>query len=188
MADKKEIKSTPPSLVGKKHYLRPASPDDIKKCYHWVTLAEPQSFSCQAEPIMSAAEASEQYKNKTKSDSSQTFMIVLKDDNAPIGVIVYDNLNSLNRSAEISWYLDPDDDLELKPAEGIELLLGYLFAYRNLNKVATSVRDGDKERVKLIEKIGFKKEGTLRQHHFFENKLHDVHLYSILRFEYGVKE
>ena len=185
MADNKKILSTPPSLVGKKHYLRPASPDDIKKCYHWVTLAEPQSFTCQAEPLLSAAEASEQYKNQAKSAGSQTFMIVYKEDDAPIGAISYENLNSLNRSAEISWYLDPDGELELKPAEGIELLLNYLFAYRNLNKVATSVREGDTERLKLIEKIGFKKEGTLRQHHFYASKLHDVHLYSILRFEYG---
>lgn len=188
MADKKKIPSTPPSLVGKRFYLRPANPEDIKRSYHWVTMSEPQSLNPEPAPLLSAGEASEQFKNRMHSDSSQTFMMVIKESDTPVGVIKYDHLNSLNRSAELAWYFDPDEEADLKPADAVTLLIDYLFAYRNLNKLTANLRDGDKERVKLVEKLGFKKDGTLRQHHFFDNKYHDVLLYSLLRFEYGGRE
>jgi RimJ/RimL family protein N-acetyltransferase len=188
MADKKKITSAPPSLVGKRFYLRPANPDDIKKCYHWVIMAEPQSYNPEPAPILSAGEASEQFKSQMHSTDSQSFMIVMKESDTPVGVIKYEHLNSLNRSAELAWYFDPEEQADLKPTDGIAVLIDYLFAYRNLNKVIAFVREGDKERVKLVERLGFKKDGTLRQHHFFDNKYHDLLLYSLLRFEYGGRE
>ncbi len=189
MADDKVVRSTPPSMVGKKHYLRPATVEDIKKSYHWVTLSEPQSYNITYQPILSAAEAADQYKAKTANESEATFMVVSREDDKPVGLARFDKLNSLNRSAEIFCLFDPDEKYEKHGQETVDLLLNYLFRFRNLNRVTVAISEEgsavNSDMNDLCEKIGFKKEGTLRQHHFYDGEFHDVNLYSILAFEWG---
>ena len=75
MADKKPIASTPPSLVGAKLYLRPATAEDIANTHHWRVMQEPQLFSVYPEPIQTAGDAVEAFKKEGRSAGAQDFVM-----------------------------------------------------------------------------------------------------------------
>ena len=185
MAEKKQITSTPPSLVGAKLYLRPATAEDIANTHHWRVMQEPQLFSVHPEPIVTAGEAVEAYKKEPRSAEAQAFVIVASKENYPVGLISFSDLNSLNRSARLSLLIDPDHKGKDHGEEAIRLLCRYLFRFRGLNKVYAYASELDGEMTKTLPKVGFQKDGTLRQHHFFRGGYHDVFIYSILLFDFG---
>jgi len=182
MADKKAL-STQPSLIGKKIYLRPATAEDIANYQYWFLQSEPQFMSCHPLPFLTVAEASEQYKKIEKSENKQKFAIVDKETNTMTGVISFFNFNHLNRSAELGILIDPDTRKKGYATDAMRLLIKYLFLYRGLNKVYAETADFNNGTIKLLEKIGFKKDGTLRNHHFYNGEFHNKLVYSFLRFE-----
>jgi RimJ/RimL family protein N-acetyltransferase len=185
MADKKPITSTPPSLVGTKFYLRPATAEDIANTHHWRVIQEPQLFSVYPEPILTAGDAVEVFKKEGRSAKAQDFVIVSLKENYPVGLISFSDLNSLNRSARISILIDPDHSGKEHGVEAVEILSRYLFRYRGLNKVYAYVSELDLEMSRTLPKVGFQKDGTLRQHHYFRGGYHNVLIYSLLRFDLG---
>ena len=185
MADKKPIASTPPSLVGAKLYLRPATAEDIANTHHWRVMQEPQLFSVYPEPIQTAGDAVEAFKKEGRSAGAQDFVIVSSKENYPVGLISFSDLNSLNRSARISMLIDPDHAGKEHGVEAAEILCRYLFRYRGLNKVYAYVSELDLEMSRTLPKVGFQKDGTLRQHHYFRGGYHNVLIYSLLRFDLG---
>jgi RimJ/RimL family protein N-acetyltransferase len=184
MADKNDAYLTHKGLVGKNIYLRAATSQDIANTYHWHLQSDPAMLSCRPQPFQNAAEAAEGYKKHVGSISRQTFMIVRKDDNTPVGRIVYFDLNPLNRSVEFGLIIDPDERKNGYAFEATRLLVGYLFNTRDLNKVYGQTSSLNKATAALLEKAGFKRDAVLRHHYFYDGELHDGYVYSILRFEY----
>ena len=168
MSDKKKPFPTQPSLVGKKVFLRPESSDDIINAHRWFIQSEPQAQCSHPLPFRTASEAVEAKKN---------------DDKTPVGRVTFFNYNSLNRSAELGVLIDPDQRQNGFADEALRILIKYLFKYRNINKVYAETAAFNKEATALLESIGFKKDGVLRQHYFFEGEYHDKLAYSLLLFE-----
>jgi len=184
MTEKIVILDAPPSLIGDKIYLRAATEKDIANTYHWFILSEPSSQSCHPHPFMSAAEAAEAFKKKEKSTDQQRFVIVRLTDKIPVGITNFFNMNSLNRSVEFGIIVDPDEQRNGYATEATRLLCNYLFNYRGMNKIWAQTASFNKGAVRLLEKAGFKKDATFRQHYFFEGEFHDAFVYSMLRFEF----
>lgn len=180
--DKKEY-PTPPSLVGKEIYLRPAVAEDMADFQHWFLQSEPQSMSGHPIPILTPEEAVERFKNRKISENEQSFVIVRAKDNQPLGIIRFFNLNSLNRSAELGILIDPGERNNGYASEALKLLITYLFKFRNLNKVYAETADFNSGSIRLLESVGFKLDGRLRNHHYFNDEFHDKLNYSLLRFE-----
>lgn len=183
MADKKPHPPTAPSLVGDKIYLRPATAEDVANTHHWLILSEPQHLSCRPRVLWTAAEASENYKKMERSTDKQTFMIVRREDNVPVGLINYFDWNSLNRSVEFGLLIDPEERRRGHAKEATRLLLRYLFKQRGLNKVHAQTCASNTPTVKLLESLGFKRDGVLRRHYFINGEFQDGFIYSKLAFE-----
>ena len=183
MSDKKKKFPTQPSLVGKKVYLRPESTDDIVNAHHWFVQSEPQAQSSHPLPLLTSSQVVEARKNSDKSADRQRFAIVRKEDKTPVGQVSFFNYNSLNRSAELGVLIDPDERRSGFAGDALRVLIKYLFKYRNLNKVYAETAEFNDGAIALLESIGFKKDGVLRQHYFFEGEYHDKLAYSLLLFE-----
>ena len=182
MADKKAF-PTQPSLIGKNVYLRPATSDDMANYQYWFLQSEPQFMSCHPLSFLTVSEAAERYKKTEKSENKQKFAIINKENNIMLGVISFFNFNHLNRSAELGILIDPDTRKKGFATEAMRLLIKYLFMYRGLNKVYAETAEFNKPATKLLETLGFKKDGTLRDHHFYKGEFHNKLVYSYLRFE-----
>ncbi|MEW6412507.1 MAG: GNAT family protein [Candidatus Zixiibacteriota bacterium] len=183
MAEKGQPLPTQPSLVGKNIFLRPTTAEDIINIHVWFMQSEPQAQSERPIKFRTPAEAAEAFKNQEKSTDRQAFTIVRKEDKIPVGQITFFNYNPLNRSAELGILIDPDERKNGHAADAMRVLIKYLFKYRDLNKVHASTAKFNKAAVALLESVGFKKDGALRNHHFYNGEYYDKLVYSMLRFE-----
>ena len=183
MGDKKKLK-VPPSFIGDKVYLRPATAEDVANSHHWQEQCEPTSRSCRPMPFMSAAEVAESYGKRERSPNIQLFMIIKQKDKTPVGQIRFFDMNTLNRSAEFGLLVDPDEQKNGYGLEATRILCRYLFRSRGLNKVYAQTGSFNKAAIKLLEKVGFKLDGTLRRHMFHDGEFHDALVYSILQHEF----
>ena len=176
---------TAPSLIGKDIYLRPAEPADYEYTYRWFLATDPQSQTCHQAKLTTPADYAARMAQKEVKLDEGDFIIVRIEDDRPVGKLRYLHLNMLNRSAELGYVVDPEEQDKGYAKEGMRLLLRHLFDELNLNKVYAQTASFNKASIKLLESLDFKLDGTLRQHHFYKGDLYDDLVYSLLKFEHS---
>lgn len=182
-AKKKIMPAAPPSLVADNIFLRPASGDDIASTYHWYLMEEPQSLFVLPCQVKTASEAADQFKKEPASEKKQTFAVIFRETSTPVGLVGFSDYNHQNRSAELHLMIDPDERRKGFGQAAMKLLIGYLFRNRGLNKVYVEFPDFNEGAVAVVDKLGFKKDGTLRDNHFFKGEFHSTLIYSLLLYE-----
>ncbi|UCD64803.1 MAG: GNAT family N-acetyltransferase [Candidatus Zixiibacteriota bacterium] len=183
MAEKPKPPPAPPSLVGKHVYLRASTAKDAVNIHYWFLQSDPQAQCCSAMRLLTTSQAAEVAEQDLKATDREKFTIVRKSDDLPVGQVAYFNYNALNRSAELGLIMDPDERKQGLGREAMKLLIKYLFRFRDLNKVYAQTAEFNDAAIALLESIGFEKDGTLRQHHFYDGEYHDQLIYSLLRFD-----
>ena len=68
--------------------------------------------------------------------------------------------------------------------EAIRCVMTYAFDTMNLNRIAAECFTDNAASIHLLEKMGFVREGTVRQDTILRGKLEDIHLYGILKSEW----
>jgi [ribosomal protein S5]-alanine N-acetyltransferase len=63
-------------------------------------------------------------------------------------------------------------------------VLRYLFEHYDLNKVYCQTAGFNEPSVRLLEKFGFHRDATLREHHELDGVFYDDYIYSILKREF----
>ncbi|MBE7385748.1 MAG: GNAT family N-acetyltransferase [Leptolyngbya sp. SIO1E4] len=101
----------------------------------------------------------------------------------PVGRFVYFDVNSRNRSAEFGYIVCPDYRGQGLGTAMLTLALDHLFATTDLNKLYCQTAAFNTASVKLLEKLGFHRDGILREHHELDGRLWDDFVYSMLRHE-----
>lgn len=69
--------------------------------------------------------------------------------------------------------------------EAVGLLVDYLFHERELQRVGATVDTSNVPSYKLLERLGFRREGTLRSALFHHSAWHDVLVYGVTRSEWA---
>ena len=72
--------------------------------------------------------------------------------------------------------------------EASAMLIEYGFNTLNINKITSDVFPDNQGIISLLERMGFKKEGRLKQHYFHQGKFKDVLIYSMLRDDFNRKK
>jgi RimJ/RimL family protein N-acetyltransferase len=183
VAEKKEVYLTRPSFVGKKVFLRPETPDDAANRELWMTICQPDSMTCWFRPFSTPMDAAENLKKREPKIEEQRFSIVSKSDKVHVGNVLYFKYNPRNRSAEIGLIVDPDKREMGYGKEGVQILVRHLFLFVGLNKVYAETAAFNTPTKKLLESLGFKLDGTLRDQYFYEGEFHAALHYSLLRYE-----
>lgn len=180
MTASKELLPAPPSLIGENVYLRVVTPNDIELMYLWSVRTDPQFQTCRPRVLKTAAETVEAYKGRTITADSQRFTICLKQDGSPVGIASFFDMNPLNRSAELGLLVDPDQQRRGYGSDGLRVLCRWLFEYRNLHKIHAQTSAPNAAAVALLAKLGFARDGVLRDHYFWEGAYHPGYVYSLL--------
>lgn len=111
--------------------------------------------------------------------------VVLKENDKLIGMVNLVNIQWINRNAEFSILLgDKEEWGKGYGKQATAEMLKFGFLERNLERIYLTVDVEHQKAITLYEKLGFKKEGLLRKHHFRKGKYRDVFIYSILKEEY----
>ncbi len=120
--------------------------------------------------------------NLTDLTESNTF-IVQKKDGTKIGIISH-RLNLPYKWMEIGYIFVPTARGKGYGTEAAQLMVDYLFLSKELARIQAIADVRNKASQKILEKAGFKKEGTMRKAVFNRGELRDYNLYSILREEW----
>ncbi len=113
-------------------------------------------------------------------------MICAKKDNQRIGYIGVTDIDYINRKALLNSIIIHKD--HSKKGYGMQvnvLMLRHLFLELNMNMLYSYVRTDHPSSVKILSKLGFCIDGTIRSFVYKQNKYHDVYILSLLKEDYA---
>ncbi len=112
-------------------------------------------------------------------------LMLERSDGREIGVCSLENINPLNKSAEISFLIgDKDSQGKGYGKESAELLLGIAFDRMKLENLITYVTATKDQTKRVLELTGFRKAGILREYQPVDGGKADVIIYQMSRREY----
>jgi RimJ/RimL family protein N-acetyltransferase len=109
------------------------------------------------------------------------FFFIEKKDGSKVGTIWH---YQEGRLLEIGYALVPSERGKGYCSEAAQIIVDYLFLSKEIVRIQayTNVRNAASQRV--LEKVGFKKEGVVRKSSFVKGEWRDRYLFSILREEW----
>ena len=111
--------------------------------------------------------------------------IIEKKDGGKIGFITHFHvLHIAGKQLEIGYSLVPSERGNGYCTEAVKIMVDYLFLSRDTTRIQAQTDPRNEASQKVLEKVGFKKEGTIRKNFFMRGEWRDAYVYSILREEW----
>jgi len=156
--------------------------EDLPLFLEWINKPE---VSGEYNPLhqMSKANAERMLENT----SDFTPFIIEKKDGSKIGFVVHFHVLHMatgTKQIEIGYTLVPDERGKGYCTEAVEIMVDYLFLSKGIVRVQAQTDQRNLASQRVLEKAGFKKEGTLRRNFFVRGAWTDDYIYSILREEW----
>ncbi len=167
-------------LEGKNVNLRIMEKEDLPLIAEWFN--KPEVFG-EYNPLhqVSRTEAEKMFEGPHEEKS----FIIEKKDGSKIGFIGHFYvLHVAGKQLEIGYSLVPSERGKGYGTEATQLMVDYLFLSKDTKRIQAQTDPRNVASYKLLEKVGFKKEGTLRKSFFMRGEWVDSYIYSILREEW----
>lgn len=161
-------------ITGEKTILKGLTKDSASLIYEWVNREELRNLTGTLYPI-SEYEHEDWVRKMATSNDTKLFLICDKESNLPIGTIGLKNFNYTVRKADL--FISIGDSNYLSGGYGtdaVKSLARFSFDHLNLHKIAVRVFESNARAIKCYEKVGFLKEGVLKDEHFSKGKYEDV--------------
>jgi RimJ/RimL family protein N-acetyltransferase len=164
-------------LEGKNVNLRIVEKEDLSFYVNWVN--DP-SFFGEYNPLEQTTKIEEE-KDYDTAPSERKRFFVEKKDGTKIGVVGVFPVGNL---WDIGFALIPGERGKGYGTEAVTIFVDYLFLSRDLVRIqaTTDLRNIASQRI--LEKVGFKREGIVRKSMFIRGEWRDLQLYSVLREEW----
>lgn len=172
---------------GKKIYLRAVCSDDLHHYYLKYTVdTRSQRHGDRALLPYGPDMMKERVKKLSMQNpyEEEATLIISDYQNNPVGNINVHSINRINRTFSYGLGIQKEFRKKGYASEAIKLLLGFYFLELNYNKVETKVYSFNPESMGLHEKLGFVKEGVLRQNIYADGRYHDTICYGLTKEEY----
>lgn len=166
--------------------LRGIEPEDADFFYRWNQETETQQ---QLDRIWfpSSLERQRQWtaKQSTKAIDDDCYFFVIENlDTAQVGMIHTRECDPQNGHFTYAVALKVEHRRKGYAQEAVNMILNYYFQELRYHKVTVDIFEYNTASVMLHEKLGFSKEGQLRQIRFAEGKYFDLLKYGLLRTEF----
>jgi len=166
---------------GKRVRLRGFRAEDAEACARWLNDLETMQLVGGGAQEPRTAEESAAW---MKRPGQNRFMVETLDGRL-IGTCVFKDADERNRHCTLGWFIGEKDARgQGSGSDMIRVLLRYAFEERCMERVALTVYDYNHGAIRLYERLGFVREGTLRAHEYAMGRYWDVHCFSMLRREY----
>lgn len=169
---------------GKSLVLKPFEERHLALTYEIVNSYEVVKANMMPFPV---AEGNQKawYENSVLKDPSKVFFAVYTIEHDEfIGCCGFRSIDLRNRNAEPFFFFKKLERGKGYGVESLILMMDYGFGYLGLNKVIGHVAEFNEVALYVDKKFGFKEEGLLREHYFFEGKFHNVHRLGMLAREF----
>jgi len=173
-------------LENDKIYLSSLTPKlDLKGYASWLNDGETTLFMGSGRFPVAAKELKAYIESYEKSRTGMLLGIFLKNSHKHIGNITLHMIDWKDRHGEIGILIgDKAARGQGFATQAIRLVAEHAFDKLNLHKLCAGMVDDNKGSRRIFEKIGFKLEGTLRQHFYLNNKYRDCYRLGLLKAEY----
>jgi RimJ/RimL family protein N-acetyltransferase len=174
-----------PFLIGDRLYLRPLDAGDLDRCLQWINDPDVLGTLGRRFP-MNRAREKEWLEGHYKDERDLGLAIVLKDGDRHIGNCGLHGIDAFNRCAEFGIMLgDKDAWGQGYAPEAGRLILGFGFEELALHRIMLRVFAHNERAQRAYQKLGFVREGVLRESYFRGGRFHDTIVMSILSGEWG---
>ena len=110
--------------------------------------------------------------------------IALRTDNQLIGSLTLFNLDFNHRRAEVGYALGREHWGQGYMNEALQALLAYAFETLDLHRIEADIDPRNTASIKTVERLGFKREGYLRERWQTNGEIQDAFFYGLLRHEW----
>lgn len=176
-----------PKLETERFVLRRLHPSDADSLFAILTNEEVTRFY-DDEPFTEISQARDQIEAWGSGFDDRRCIrwgIVRREDDIVLGTCGYYGFHSWHRRGSIGFELARPYWRQGIMTEALDAIIGFGFREVRLNRIQAVVMPGNEGSVKLLEKLGFQREGVLRQYENWGKKGYvDVLMLSLLRGEY----
>lgn len=110
--------------------------------------------------------------------------IAKKGEDDLIGTCGYYLWNREARKAAIGYDLEPEYWGQGIMTEALAEMIRFGFKEMDLNRIQVSIEPSNERSLRLVQRLGFKREGVLRDNYFFKGVYQDDVMFSLLRREW----
>lgn len=171
-------------MKGKLVHLRILEKDDIIQTQKWISdpiIADIMGYL----PVFSLLHQYDYYDKIYKSNTTFVFCIIDNTSGKHIGNVGIGNIDYISRHGMFNIFIGDETNREKGVGtEATMLTLNFAFKTLNLNKVWLKTSNRFTQAIKMYEKLGFVKEGVLRNHYYSNGNYEDKIIYSILKNEF----
>lgn len=162
--------------------LRELIDEDIDFVYHHFSNEDVCRYLYDEEPLTHQDEAMDIIKWYSDFEFKDhcRWGIELKKTGKLIGTCGFHCLDSKNKIVELGYDLSKDDWRNGYMSEALDSALGVAFNNMQINRVQAFVFTENEGSCKLLEKLGFTREGTIRDKHLYKGRYYDHFCYSLL--------
>jgi ribosomal-protein-alanine N-acetyltransferase len=180
-----------PTLTTERLILRELLPTDAADVL--VFRGDPVVQKYDDPPIHSLQEARafiEEMREACTAEQQQTWAVTLKRNDTVIGAVSlqYPNHtgNRYHHRAEVGYGITQAHWGRGIGSEAVRAVVHYGFAHRYLNRIYARTIADNVGSVRLLEKLGFVREGTQREHSLEDDgRFHDSAMYGLIRSDWG---
>jgi RimJ/RimL family protein N-acetyltransferase len=173
-------------LQGSRIRLAALTADDLPEIARWHSDAGfARMFDARPAAPRSASTLESWLEDYTRSTNGFLFAIRLLASDELLGFTELEGILWPHAHAWLSIAIgDPARQGQGYGAEAIGLALQFAFQELNLHRVQLTVFSYNQRAIALYEKLGFRREGTYREHLQRDGQRHDMYLYGMLRPEW----
>lgn len=177
-------------LEGKNIFLGPLSKEDNLEDYaKWLNGQETTLFMGSGRFPISIDDLKNYIDKYSNSNDGMLLGIFLKKSKKHIGNITLHQIDWRNRHAEIGIFVgDKNERGKGYAIEAIKLVAEHAFSKLNLRKLYTGMIKGNAASKKVFEKVGFKVEGTFKEHFYLNGDYLDCYRLGLLKGEFKSRQ
>lgn len=112
-------------------------------------------------------------------------MIIEQESDTLIGDIGVHFMDSENKQVEVGCTLNKDYQGKGYATESLRTIIDYLIQTLNKHRIITSIDPANSDSIRLVERLGFRKEAHFVESLFFHGKWVDDIVYAILEKEWN---
>ena len=155
--------------------------EDLPLFAEWINKPE---FIGEYNPLRQISRT-EIEKGFEKSSLEQGEFIIEKKDGSKIGYMWhFTSVHPAVKLLEIGYFLVPSERGKGYCTEAVNIMVDYLFLSKDIIRIQAHTELRNIASQKVLEKVGFEKEGTIRKSIFNRGEWRDANLYSILKEEW----
>jgi ribosomal-protein-alanine N-acetyltransferase len=166
--------------------LRKVTNKDLEFIHQGLSNEDVTQFMLIHYPTLeSAKEQLRYYEDQYASEKGYYWVMQVKLTNTPVGVIGITNITLEHRRAELGYWLLPEHQQKGFTKEAAKAVLYFSFDKLGIHRVEADTETENLKSIRVLEKLGFQREGVFREYEINKGKFINLARYSLLQQEFN---